>query len=153
MFAGINVSKAQAREFADRDAILALMRGRETEVNNVTMLGIKDWLVKQAGGLGFANGSKEEVRAMNVIGAMLEAMGSLDEALRYREKAVKLAGPAFGANSSEYAAFLNNLAGLNESQGKYDEAEPLYNESLAIRKRALGNDHPTTKRYRKDWGN
>jgi len=142
MFAGINVTRAQARELADRDAILALMRGKETEVNNVTMLGIKEWLVKTAGGLGFDEGSKEQVWAMNAIGAMLNAMGSLDEALPYYEKAVKLAGPAFGAESSEFATFLNNLAELYRAQGKYNEAAPLHDEALAIRKRALGNDHP-----------
>ena len=27
-------------------------------------------------------------------------------------------------------------------QGKYDEAEPLHKESLAIRKKALGEEHP-----------
>ena len=28
------------------------------------------------------------------------------------------------------------------AQGKYDEAEPLYKESLAIRKKVLGDEHP-----------
>ena len=27
-------------------------------------------------------------------------------------------------------------------QGKYDEAEPLFRESLAIRKKVYGNEHP-----------
>ncbi|MDK2459800.1 tetratricopeptide repeat protein, partial [Aphanizomenon sp. PH219] len=37
---------------------------------------------------------------------------------------------------------LNNLAGLYESQGRYNDAEPLYLQSLDIRKRQLGDDHP-----------
>ena len=37
---------------------------------------------------------------------------------------------------------LNNLAMLYESQGRYNDAEPLYLQSLDIRKRQLGNDHP-----------
>jgi tetratricopeptide (TPR) repeat protein len=40
------------------------------------------------------------------------------------------------------AAALCNLALLYDSQGKYDEAEPLYIRSLAIREKALGPEHP-----------
>jgi len=36
----------------------------------------------------------------------------------------------------------NNLAALYRAQGKYAEAEPLYQRSLAIREKALGPDHP-----------
>ena len=38
----------------------------------------------------------------------------------------------------------NNLANLYWNQGRYDEAEPLYLETLEIRKRVLGDDHPDT---------
>jgi tetratricopeptide (TPR) repeat protein len=41
------------------------------------------------------------------------------------------------------ATTLNNLAGLYESQGRYEEAEPLYQRSLAISEKALGPDHPS----------
>ena len=34
------------------------------------------------------------------------------------------------------------MAGLYRSQGRYNDAEPLYLQSLDIRKRQLGNDHP-----------
>ena len=37
---------------------------------------------------------------------------------------------------------LNNLAELYESQGRYNDAEPLYLQSLDISKRQLGDDHP-----------
>ena len=42
----------------------------------------------------------------------------------------------------EFAVSLNGLALLYHSQGRYNDAEPLYLESLDIRKRQLGNDHP-----------
>ncbi|MDB9458546.1 tetratricopeptide repeat protein, partial [Dolichospermum circinale CS-545/17] len=42
----------------------------------------------------------------------------------------------------EYALSLNGLALLYYSQGRYKDAEPLYLQSLDIRKRQLGNDHP-----------
>jgi tetratricopeptide (TPR) repeat protein len=34
------------------------------------------------------------------------------------------------------------LAGLYESQGKYKEAELLYQQALALRQKLLGDDHP-----------
>ena len=40
------------------------------------------------------------------------------------------------------AISLNNLAELYRNQGKYDEAEPLYQRALAIREKSLGSDHP-----------
>ncbi|MFM6075337.1 MAG: tetratricopeptide repeat protein, partial [Dolichospermum sp.] len=39
------------------------------------------------------------------------------------------------------ATSLNNLAGLYRSQGRYNEAESLYLQSLDICKRQLGDDH------------
>ena len=39
---------------------------------------------------------------------------------------------------------MNNLADLYWNQGRYDEAEPLYLETLETRKRVLGDDHPDT---------
>ncbi|CCI34922.1 Kinesin light chain (fragment) [Microcystis aeruginosa PCC 9701] len=41
------------------------------------------------------------------------------------------------------ATSLNNLAHLYESQGRYTEAEPLYLEALDLRKRLLGDNHPS----------
>jgi len=42
----------------------------------------------------------------------------------------------------EFALSLNGLAGLYRFQGRYNDAEPLLLQSLYIRKRQLGNDHP-----------
>ena len=41
------------------------------------------------------------------------------------------------------AQSLNNLAGLYRSQGRYEEAEPLYLEALDLCKRLLGDNHPS----------
>ncbi len=40
------------------------------------------------------------------------------------------------------AKSLNNLAGLYHAQGRYAEAEPLYQRSLVIYEKALGPEHP-----------
>ena len=42
----------------------------------------------------------------------------------------------------DFASTLNNLAYLYDSQGRYDQAEPLYLQALELRKRLLGEDHP-----------
>ena len=40
------------------------------------------------------------------------------------------------------ATSLNNLAGLYKSQGRYEEAEPLYLQALQLRRSLLGESHP-----------
>jgi tetratricopeptide (TPR) repeat protein len=40
------------------------------------------------------------------------------------------------------SASLNNLASLYKSQGKYNQAEPLYQQALALLQKLLGDDHP-----------
>jgi tetratricopeptide (TPR) repeat protein len=47
-----------------------------------------------------------------------------------------------GEAHPDVATSLNNLAALYESQGRYEEAEPLYLDALAMRKRLLGEAHP-----------
>ena len=45
---------------------------------------------------------------------------------------------------TEKAILLNNLAGLYEAQGRYEEAEPLYKKALEISEKVLGEEHPNT---------
>ena len=49
---------------------------------------------------------------------------------------------ALGRDHPALATSLNNLAGLYYRQGRYAEAEPLYQRSLAILQKAHGRDHP-----------
>ncbi len=53
---------------------------------------------------------------------------------------------AFGPEHFEVATDLNNLAELYRTQGKYTEAEPLYQPALAIYEQELGATHPDTAR-------
>jgi tetratricopeptide (TPR) repeat protein len=39
---------------------------------------------------------------------------------------------------------MNNLAGVLDSQGKYEEAEAMYRQTLASREKVLGKEHPST---------
>src|SRR5438876_22031 len=49
-----------------------------------------------------------------------------------------------GPKHPETAQGLNNLADLYREQGKYEQAEPLYERALAIREEVLGPEHPET---------
>jgi len=49
---------------------------------------------------------------------------------------------ALGPEHPSVAVGLNNLAGLYQDQGKYAEAEPLYQRALAIAELTLGPAHP-----------
>ena len=47
-----------------------------------------------------------------------------------------------GPDHPDVASALNNLAVLCRDQGRYAEAEPLFQRALAIAEKALGLDHP-----------
>ena len=49
---------------------------------------------------------------------------------------------ALARDHPDVATALNSLAFLHDSLGRYADAEPLYQRSLAIREKALGRDHP-----------
>ena len=67
-------------------------------------------------------------------GAYSEAISAFEIAVRDAERS--------GLKSSKIASSLNNLAMLHHKQGRYAEAEPLYQRSLAIKQKALGTEHP-----------
>lgn len=45
---------------------------------------------------------------------------------------------------------LNNLAGLLQDQGNYEEARPLYERALEICEKVLGAEHPSTEVIRQN---
>ena len=49
---------------------------------------------------------------------------------------------AFGPEDTRLATSLNNLGEVYRTQGRYGDAEPLYNRALAINEKALGPDDP-----------
>jgi len=93
--------------------------------------------------------------SLNNLAGLYDSQGKYDEAeplyLRALEVKEKALGPdhalevkekALGPDHPDIALSLNNLAGLYDSQGKYDEAEPFYTRALGIWEKALGPDHP-----------
>jgi tetratricopeptide (TPR) repeat protein len=55
-----------------------------------------------------------------------------------------------GDNHPDVATSLNNLALLYDSQGRYEEAEPLFLQALAIAEQTLGENHTTTVKIREN---
>ncbi|MGB3422128.1 MAG: tetratricopeptide repeat protein [Dolichospermum sp.] len=95
-----------------------------------------------------ADSSKTEVlysQLGNLYAERVESAKSTDRqkeltlAQEYLEKAIVLQTKF--QKLEALATSLNNLAELYESQGRYNDAEPLYLQSLDIRKCQLGNDH------------
>ncbi|MBH8576113.1 tetratricopeptide repeat protein, partial [Nostocaceae cyanobacterium CENA369] len=61
--------------------------------------------------------------------------------IEYLSKAVELQKEL--GLEKELATSLNNLASLYDSQGRYNEAEPLYIQALALTRKLLGEEHPS----------
>jgi len=61
-------------------------------------------------------------------------------AIEYLSKAVELQQKL--GLEKELASSLNNLAQLYHSQGRYSEAESLYRQALALKRKLLGQEHP-----------
>ncbi|MDM8565226.1 tetratricopeptide repeat protein [Candidatus Halobeggiatoa sp. HSG11] len=69
----------------------------------------------------------------------------------YTEKVISLAHrtlnirkKVLGLQHHSIASLLNKLAGLLETKGDYEQAEPLYRQALEIHKQVLGLQHPDT---------
>ena len=64
------------------------------------------------------------------------------------KQALSLRQELLGDRHPSVATSLNNLAALYRSQGRYEEAEPLFKQALQIAEAVLGQDHPSTKTIR-----
>ena len=76
------------------------------------------------------------------LGNFYQSQGAYAKALPWRKQCLSVTKERFGAEHSEVATSLNNLAGLYQSQGKYSAAEPLYLQVLELDKKLLGAEHP-----------
>lgn len=71
---------------------------------------------------------------LNEQGRQLRKEGKLQEAVTVLEKAQAEAEKKFGKNHKNYGIVLNNLALTYDDMRKFEKAEPLYKEALAIYK-------------------
>jgi tetratricopeptide (TPR) repeat protein len=74
-------------------------------------------------------------------GAQAYLHGNYAAAERHLLAALRTA-EEFGPEDPRLALSLNNLALVYHAQGRYDDAEPVYQRAITITERALGPDHP-----------
>jgi CHAT domain-containing protein len=72
--------------------------------------------------------------------------GNLVDATKLARTALRVAEDTYDTGHPNLAQSLNILAGMYQSQGLYEQAEPLFQRSLEIREKALGPDHPAVAR-------
>jgi tetratricopeptide (TPR) repeat protein len=96
------------------------------------------------------------------LAALLRAQGKYDEAKPLYHQSLEITRKVcafhlaassrdhscktWGEEHPDVATSLNNLAGFLDTQGKYDEAEPLYRQSLAIRCKVCAIHRATSSR-------
>lgn len=68
--------------------------------------------------------------------------GDYNNAIEWGKKALIEAEKEFGGKGIDYANCLNNSANLFSNKAYYKNAEPLYLQSMEIKKRVLGVEHP-----------
>ncbi len=85
-----------------------------------------------------------EAALRRTIGAAYQDLGLYPQAQAQYERALELQRRTLGADHTDSAVTMNDLADLYRTEGKYAQAEPLLTEALQIQQRVLGPDHPTT---------
>jgi tetratricopeptide (TPR) repeat protein len=76
---------------------------------------------------------------LNTLGVVLQREGKLDEAEETFREALKIKG--LEGDSPERAALLENIAHVERDKHRFEEAERLFQEVLAIRRKLLGDEH------------
>ena len=98
------------------------------------------WLRREA---EILTGKIEMWNELNAQVVALYHQGAMATAIPLAEQALAVAEDVFPSPNNDLAASLNNLAGLYESQGRWAEAEPLYDRALQIREELFGvTGHP-----------
>jgi CHAT domain-containing protein/Tfp pilus assembly protein PilF len=92
---------------------------------------------------GFALAQSSELNNLFDKYQALEKQGKYAEAIPFAKSFIEIAKNKFGPKSPDYAAGLNNLAGLYRLQRRYTDAEPLSKRALKVLEKVLGPDHPS----------
>ncbi|GAB5537799.1 MAG: serine/threonine-protein kinase [Rubricoccaceae bacterium] len=84
----------------------------------------------------------ETVGNLAQLSHVADAMGDDSTATVHAAAVLTARRRAYGENHPHVAEALNDVAFRLRRQGRYNEAEPLYRESIALKRRLLGDDHP-----------
>ncbi len=84
----------------------------------------------------------ETISNLGQLAHVAEALGDDSLAVEHASDVLASRRRVNGNEHPYVAEALNDVAFTLRKQGRYDEAEPLYRESIAIKRRLLGEDHP-----------
>jgi tetratricopeptide (TPR) repeat protein len=84
-----------------------------------------------------------EAAVREILGNVYRNIGNYDRSGAALEKALTIRRDETRGDSVEVADTLHNLAATRWWEGKYAEAEPLYQESLDMKRRLFRGDHPS----------
>jgi tetratricopeptide (TPR) repeat protein len=88
-------------------------------------------MVWPAGAQSLAADRPQQWQSLNAQAKEAYQAGDYSKGIALAEKALALARQAFGDRDPQTLISLNNLASLYKAQGRYGEAEPLYQEATA----------------------
>ena len=98
----------------------------------------------------YGDGSGTEAVARNELGSALHDLGRYDEAIAQYRMAMRMHAASSGEDSAQYAIPLNNLASALEDSGDAAAALPLFERSLATRRKTLPDNAPAVLRARQN---
>ncbi|QIR37238.1 CHAT domain-containing protein [Tolypothrix sp. PCC 7910] len=84
----------------------------------------------------------KKLTQLNLQVVELVGQGNLEQAIIVAQQAVNIGEAHQLTEKPEYCDSLNNLAELYRMQGSYLLAQPLYLQTLNLRKKLLGSEHP-----------
>jgi tetratricopeptide (TPR) repeat protein len=146
-FSSVDVESAKAKEPADEQAILQLIREYGvSDVNGVVLGKLKQWLV-HGGEIALKSVDENTREANNICAARAmihQALGEFDTALEWAEKALNICIQVYGPEHHEVATAYNNKAARLSIVGRLDEALFANDKAIAIDTKILGIDHPNT---------
>ena len=119
----------------------------ERNITGLLLLGVLSLLVWPAS----CSGPETSWETSNAAGMEAFQEARYAEAEKWWLAALE-AAENFGPDDQRLATNINNLAGLYHALGKYAQAEPLYQRSLAIREKALGSEHPSVATSLENYG-
>lgn len=87
---------------------------------------------------------RDTLRVLKLDGDLAELSGDLVRAESISRRVVEGRRSALGSSDPETLIAVNDLANVLMEQGRVDEAQQLYDETLRVRRESLGPDHPDT---------
>jgi tetratricopeptide (TPR) repeat protein len=119
---------------------LALTRQQQGQQNTADLLARRALKIYEDAGGGRRR--PELGMVLSLLGTIADELGRHDEAEAFHTRALAIAEAAFGPESFNTAASLNNLANAYRKRGEFAKAEPAYERALAILEKVAGPESP-----------